>query len=255
MEAFESLSAYTEVQTHGFEVDLLAARGNRLVLATVKSAFGSRGVVAEHVTGESSNLRANKLYALLNNETVRDAVVLGAAQRFGYQVDQVELRLYVGRFAAPTTGTHEAKIRQWCAEQKAGSGPIGVFNVREVVAGVIRSAQKKQYRNNPVLVTMKALEAAGLLKLTLPDHIDDDLVLPTGDWISDGEVSHATDQRPRHPAGLAATRRKRAHPLRGSQSGWRRAGLLVPCQSAVPAGTTQVVGWPVIAVIRSKSPS
>ncbi|MEU9510128.1 hypothetical protein AB0D32_28045 [Micromonospora sp. NPDC048170] len=127
-------SAYAEVQTHGFEVDLVAARGNSLVLATVKSAFGSRGVVAEHVTGESGNVRANKLYALLNNEAVRDAVVDGAAQRFGYQVDQVELRLYAGRFAAPTTGRHEKKIRQWCAEQQAGSGPIRVFSVTEVVA-------------------------------------------------------------------------------------------------------------------------
>ncbi|WP_435122567.1 hypothetical protein [Micromonospora tulbaghiae] len=172
-------SAYVEVQTHGFEVDLVAARGDGLVLATVKSAFGSRGVVAEHVTGETDK-PAKKLYALLNNETVRKAVLLGAAQRFGYQVDQIEFRLYVGRFAAPTTGTHEAKIRQWCAAQKAGCGPIRVFNVAEVVARVIRSAQKKQYRNNPVLVTMKALEAAGLLKLTLPNHIDDDQGLSEG---------------------------------------------------------------------------
>ncbi|MCX4388790.1 hypothetical protein OG777_17875 [Micromonospora peucetia] len=122
-------SAYAEVQTHGFEVDLVAAR---------------------------------------NNIAVRDAVVDGAERRFGYQVDQVGLRLYVGRFAAPTTGSHEKKIRQWCAEQQAGSGPLRVCSVTEVVAGVIRAAQTKQYRNNPVLVTMKALEAAGLLKLTLP---------------------------------------------------------------------------------------
>ncbi|MFI7553848.1 hypothetical protein ACIBQ2_29410 [Micromonospora sediminimaris] len=172
-------SAYVEVQTHGFEVDLVAARGDRLVLATVKSAFGSRGVVAEHVTGETANLRARKLYALLNNPTVRDAVVLGASQRFGYRPDQIELRLYVGRFAAPTTGVHEAKIRQWCAAQDVGAGSIRVFGVGDVVAKVVRSAQKKQYRNNPVLVTMKALEATGLLKLTLPEHVDDDQAAPT----------------------------------------------------------------------------
>ena len=33
--------AYEESQTHGFEVDLVAARADRLVLATVKSFFGS----------------------------------------------------------------------------------------------------------------------------------------------------------------------------------------------------------------------
>lgn len=174
-------SAYVEVQTHGFEVDLVAARGDRLVLATVKSAFGSRGVVAEHVTGATANLRARKLYALLNNDTVRDAVVLGASQRFGYRPEQIEIRLYVGRFAAPTTGVHEVKIRQWCATQNVGAGPIRVFGVSDVVAKVVRAAQKKQYRNNPVLVTMKALEAAGLLKLALPDPIDDNQGLLTAD--------------------------------------------------------------------------
>ena len=44
-----------EIQTHGYEVDLVGARADRLILATVKSALGSRGVVAEHVTGETTN--------------------------------------------------------------------------------------------------------------------------------------------------------------------------------------------------------
>jgi hypothetical protein len=38
---------YAETQTHGFEVDLVGARHDKLVLATVKSFFGSRGVAAE----------------------------------------------------------------------------------------------------------------------------------------------------------------------------------------------------------------
>jgi len=59
-----------EVQTHGFEVDLVAANAERLVLTTVKSFFGSRGVVAEHVTGASGDAKA-RLYALLNDEDVR----------------------------------------------------------------------------------------------------------------------------------------------------------------------------------------
>lgn len=59
-------AAYREVQTHGYEVDLIGARRDRLVLSTVKSAFGSRGVVAEHVTGETTNDGARKRYALLN---------------------------------------------------------------------------------------------------------------------------------------------------------------------------------------------
>lgn len=45
-------AAYAEEQTHGYEVDLVGARRDRLVLATVKSFFGSRGVVADHVLDE-----------------------------------------------------------------------------------------------------------------------------------------------------------------------------------------------------------
>ncbi|MDQ3673373.1 MAG: hypothetical protein M3365_03225 [Gemmatimonadota bacterium] len=43
----------------------MAARADTLVLATVKSFFGSRGVVAEHVTGESKDGRGRKLYLRL----------------------------------------------------------------------------------------------------------------------------------------------------------------------------------------------
>src|SRR6266516_1780005 len=67
-------AAYAETQTHGFEVDLVAARADRLVLATVKSFFGSRGVVADAVMGWSEQ-RFTRLYALLNDPVVRDAVV------------------------------------------------------------------------------------------------------------------------------------------------------------------------------------
>src|SRR3546814_9234951 len=50
-----SKAAYVEWQTHVFEVDLVGARSDRVVLATVKSFFGSRGVVAEHMRGDSDN--------------------------------------------------------------------------------------------------------------------------------------------------------------------------------------------------------
>jgi len=93
-------AAYTEEQTHGYEVDLVGARADRLVLASVKSAFGSRGVVAEHVTGETSNQAASRRYRLLNDKVVRSRVVAEAAKRYGYRINQVQLRLYVGRFSA-----------------------------------------------------------------------------------------------------------------------------------------------------------
>jgi hypothetical protein len=156
-------AAYTEEQTHGYEVDLVGARADRLVLASVKSAFGSRGVVAEHVTGETSNERASHLYRLLNDEVVQTRVVAEAVKRYRYRPDQVQLRLYVGRFSGRKAGKHEQRVRAWAAKQHVGGGPIEVIGVQEVVRVVREAADDTQYRDSAVLVTLKALQEAGQL--------------------------------------------------------------------------------------------
>jgi len=160
-----------EVQTHGFEVDLVAANAERLVLTTVKSFFGSRGVVAEHVTGASGDAKA-RLYALLNDEDVRRQVLGAACARYGYEPEQVEVRLYVGRFAAPTKGENERRIRDWASGMAIGCGPVKVIGSSEVVSKVRAVAAHKQYRDNPVLATIKVLEAAGELRDGLPGESD-----------------------------------------------------------------------------------
>lgn len=157
-------------QTHGYEVDLVGARSDRLVLASVKSFFGSHGVAADHVAGTAKRQAYNKRYALLNNRHVRDTVVTLAAERFGYQARQVEMRLYVGRFAGAKAGEHRRRIEAWCAEQRVGGGPIQVIGVEEVVVKVREVAQAKQYRDSAALVTMKLLDAAGVLAFDLPDR-------------------------------------------------------------------------------------
>jgi len=162
-------AAYAEYQKHGYEVDLVAARADRLVLATVKSFFGSRGVVAEHVMGTSASTRGNSLYKLLNNDEIQVGVLNGACDRFGYRIDELELRLYVGRFAGSKSGKHETAIKEWANTQVVGAGPIRVVGLDELVGPVVQAAASKQYRDNPVLVTMKVLEAGGLLALDLPD--------------------------------------------------------------------------------------
>jgi hypothetical protein len=162
------LQTTSGLQTHGYEVDLVGARADRLVLASVKSFFGSSGVAASHVIGNAGNPVLNKRYALLNNPAVRRAVIRGAATRFGYTASQVELRLYVGKFAGASKGGHDARIRDWCARQRAGGGPIRVLDVKEVVSQVTAVATSKQYRDNAALVAMKVLAAAGALRLTLP---------------------------------------------------------------------------------------
>lgn len=161
--------SHPEFQIHGFEVDLVGARVDKLVLATVKSFFGSQGVKAGEVTGTSqSNTR---LYALLNDPDVQAQVLARACDRYGYKQDQLELRLYVGKFAAPVRGTHEPVIRKWCSEQFVGSGPIKVVDAREVALSVRLAAQSTSYRDNPALVAMKVLAAAGMLP-ALPEDAD-----------------------------------------------------------------------------------
>ena len=156
-----SKAAYEEWQTHGFEVDLVGARSDRLVLATVKSFFGSRGVVAEHVRGDSDNRVWNAKYAVINNRHIRDGVVAGAATRFGYDIEQVELRLYVGKFAG---AGHESAVRAWCAGQVVGVGPVVVVGASQVVDVVRAVASSKTYRDSAVLASLKVLDAAGALR-------------------------------------------------------------------------------------------
>jgi hypothetical protein len=155
-------------QTHGYEVDLLGARRDRLVLASVKSFFGSNGVNADQVAGTSKNATRNKRYALINDPVIRDRVVEMAAQRYGYEIEQLEVRLYVGK-SSGRPGTHDARVKEWCAAQRAGGGPIKVVEVDEVVDRVREVASKKQYRDNAALVALKVLDAAGVLK---PDRND-----------------------------------------------------------------------------------
>ena len=156
-------TSHVEVQTHGFEVDLVGASATRLVLASVKSFFGSRGVVAAAVRGEAAKPSDNRLYAMLNDPLVRQGVLDGACSRYGYSPAQVEFRLYVGRFAAASKGEEEKAVRDWCAQTVVGSGPIRVYGVTEVATRARQVASTKQYRDNPALVAIKVLEAAGML--------------------------------------------------------------------------------------------
>lgn len=157
---------HVEVQTHGYEVDLVGARADRLVLASVKGYLGSRGVVADQVTGETTSELARR-YSLLNRPEVRGKVLKGAAKLYGYRTGQIEMRLYVGKFAG--SGAHEEQIRKWAKRQRVGAGPIGVYGLKDVVGRVREAASHKQYRDDPVLVTMKVLEAAGMLIEVVPE--------------------------------------------------------------------------------------
>ncbi len=150
-----------EEQTHGYEVDLVGARSDKLVLATVKSFFGSLGVQSKEVTGAGGKTTG---YMLLNDPVIRDGVVQAAADRYGYDVSQVHLRLYAGKWATTRTRDDRQITTEWCSQQIVGAGPIEVYGVDEVVSLVRKVAARKTYLNDPVIVAMKVLAEAGALK-------------------------------------------------------------------------------------------
>lgn len=145
-----------EIQEHGYEVDLVAARADKLVLASVKSFFGSQGVKAKEVAGLSGGA-GDSGYKMLNRPEVRDGILAEAAKQYGYKPDQIEFRLYVGHF---NSVSQELATREWCNSQIVGSGPIKVVSVDEIVDVVKEKASSKTYLNNPALVALKVLQEA-----------------------------------------------------------------------------------------------
>lgn len=166
-----------EVQTHGYEVDLIGARADSLVLATVKSFFGSRGVQAAEVTGKGGS---TGLYRLLNDRVIRAGVIKGAAERYGYREDQVSLRLYAGKFAG-RNGADREPIERWCQRQRAGKGAIEVVPLESVVSKVREASRGGTYLNNSIIVSLKVLAAAGLLKDDAVDKVNAEALHELGD--------------------------------------------------------------------------
>jgi len=152
-------AAFDEYQVHGREIDLIGASADRLVLATVKSFLGSQGVKANEVRGISGKTAG---YAMINNPALREQMIASASARFGYSPSQVELRLYAGKFQSPTA---ERDIREWAREQRAGSGPIGVFGPLDYVDVVRALAESTTYIDHPIIAAIKVMNFADTLKV------------------------------------------------------------------------------------------
>ena len=87
------------------------ARAGRLVLGSVKTYLGSKGVRAGDVRGEGAETGR---YRLLNDPVIREGFLAGAAEWYGYERGQVKIRLYVGKWAS-TRGVDNRKVTtDWC---------------------------------------------------------------------------------------------------------------------------------------------
>lgn len=109
---------------------------------SVKSYLGSRGVHPQGFKGLADEAKATQFgrYTLFNDAGTRKQVVARTAEQYGYPVKQVQLSLCVGKFAYKD-GSGKAKIRQHLSSMIAGSGPVQVDNLDEIVEGLLQASK------------------------------------------------------------------------------------------------------------------
>ena len=153
--------AYEEYQEHGYEVDLIAARSDELLLGSVKSFFGSFGLSRQFfreiaVPSGRKWWEHNKLF---NEPEVQEGVLAGACERFRYPRNRVFLGMFVGKFKLGD----EAAIREHLAQTCFGGGSARLYDLRAIMTGVVAEAERKTYRDDPVIVALKCLNELGWL--------------------------------------------------------------------------------------------
>ncbi len=74
----------------------------------------------------------------------------------------MQLALCVGKFACKD-GSGEEKIRQHLSRMIVGAGPVQVYDLDEIVDGVLEASKASTYHDDPVIMTVKALAASGRL--------------------------------------------------------------------------------------------
>lgn len=140
-----------EYQVHGYEVDIVAAKSNSLLLGSVKSFFGSKGVSKQGFKGIADTSKKTQYdgYIIFNEPGIRQKILKIANERYGHQIKQIKFCLFVGKFAKG----HEDIIIS-----HLNNNEIEVYTLQKVVDGLIEYAKSKTYINDPVLVTIKALQ-------------------------------------------------------------------------------------------------
>lgn len=152
--------AYEEHQVHGYEIDLVACRADTLLLGSVKSFLGSYGVDRQFfhaIADPSKKLKGDKFF---NDPAIAEGILSDASARFGYPRARIFSALFVGKFRPG----HEADIRRHLESTVVGAGPIRLFDLSTIMDGVIIEAQKKTYRDDPVIVAVKSLLALDRVK-------------------------------------------------------------------------------------------
>jgi hypothetical protein len=144
-----------ESQTHGYEVDLVAAKKGSLILGFVKSYLGSGGVDRQGFQALADKTKKTYFgrYKFFNEPDIREGVLAGATERYGYPLEEIRVAMYAGRFR----NGHETDVRNYLESMQVGGGAVEVVGLDKIVFGLWSQTASKTYINDPVLVTMKAM--------------------------------------------------------------------------------------------------
>ena len=161
-------AAREEFQTHGYEVDIVAARSDCLLLGSVKSFLGSKGLSRQAFDGIADSQRKTHLdqCKLFNDPVVKDGVLKEAAKRYGYPMKAISMAMFVGKFA----GNDEDYIRRHLGKMRVGGKPVRVYGLAEIIIGVVKASEAKTYVDDPVIVTVKCLNSLNLLRRSPDRH-------------------------------------------------------------------------------------
>lgn len=154
--------AYPEFQTHGYDMDIVAAREDELLLGSVKSYFGSQGVTRNFFKGlaRENERTAFERATIFNEVDVRKGVLNEAKRIYGYPLPKIHLALFVGKFGG---GSHEADIRSHLGRLRVGGQAVQVVGIEQIADSLMEIAASKTYHDDPVVMTLKVLRAANKL--------------------------------------------------------------------------------------------
>ena len=162
LKRIEKKSGKIEIQRHGYEVDIVGARYDSLLLGSVKSFFGSKGVNRQGFRGiadEAKRTHFNR-YTMFNDPEIRTGILDGAAKRYGYPANRIQFALFVGKFYR----ADEIAVRDHLQRSVVGRGPIQVVGLQDLVGTLRNVATRKTYINDAVVMTLKVLHSANLIK-------------------------------------------------------------------------------------------
>ena len=92
---------------------------------------------------------------MFNEGSLRAGMTQQAAALFGYTPNQISYALFVGKFARG----HEERVCSHLREEG-----FGVYGVDEIVEGLLTHLDRAAYVNDPVIMTLKCLQATGRLQ-------------------------------------------------------------------------------------------